>query len=212
MPDTNSIAITLVYFLIVYMIAIRKLDQSLPAWLLVIVAQAVSVFFYKDVLQFVKAHPFFSGLSDTICMIITIAGLVLVNFLFILLVNLILLKRGGKGEKKAKAERDAFNDLDNITISDLRPAAQPDEHTIQTENKPDSFAAAPGEEFKMPESKMEVDEKLFDSIQELIETGQTEDAVKSLRMVAFFGKDKKDIDKAKKMLMDLQIKNGGEVS
>lgn len=233
------LAVVFVYFAIVYLTAIRKGHQPIVPWLLLILLQAVSVYYHKEVYSIVRQMPFMVSQTDKFCKIVTVAILALVNLLAILGINMAIgnKEKPPEPEEKPKEQVEESNNVfeKETPVSNVNPEITPEEdtssilqetpasaaeHEINADPEiileEDMFPFTP--ELQIPDDDIPIslqtsdempdevnidDNRIFDTIQMLRENGNSETAIKYLRMVSFFGKDEQIVNKAKQMLNDL---------
>lgn len=191
-------AYVLVYFLIIYMTAIRRGGQPLLPWILLILVQAVSAFYFETIFLFIRQLPFFMQQTNRFCQIVTIVGLALLNFLLIILVNLLFERKNVISE-----EREFSVDVDEVPIMplDFEKETKPLQNSGTEEFQVDIPLSPIGE----PPDDLNIDdETVLEKIQELIDSGNREDAIRYLRMVVYFGKNVSIVEQAKQMLTEVQ--------
>lgn len=193
MPDIiKFLALVFVYFLIIYLVAIRRKNQSLPVWLFLILLQASSVYYFQMFYSCMRLIPFLTPFSDTVCIAVTAGFLVLLNSFVILFVNFFMRKK----ERASVEHINAEVRVENIPITT----------GVKEETTPLSGINFSREEPPVQPTQVfdEDEKKIFASINDLIEKGQKEEAVKYLRMVAYFGTNEQAMNQAKQMLNELQ--------
>ncbi len=193
MPDfIKFFALVFVYFLIIYLVAIRRKNQSLLVWLFLILQQAASLYYFQTFYSHLRLIPFFAPFSDTVCTAVTAGFLVLINSFVILLVNFVM-------QKKERASVEHINA--EVRVEDIPITTSAREETPPLSGINFSREEPPVQ----PRQVFDEDEKkIFASINDLIEKGQKEEAVKYLRMVAYFGTNEQSMNQAKQMLNELQ--------
>lgn len=252
--------LVLLYFSIVYFVAIRRYGQKLLPWTCLILAQAVSLYIYPVLSKYAADFPILNQYSQTIQQIIVAEVLVLFNIVLIIIMNFAFASEKEVGEAKVNFEFDT-NDMPQIQ-KDIPAAAVPQiEPQLQLQPQPEEKQALEEiteiveiqgvknniqddiqddmpqlHQFRQPEdlfieedeeeeelfdfseevpvhlSTLESEEEeadtsgeeVFDTIQGLIESGNKEEAIKYLRMVALFGKNTNTMKKAKRILDELQ--------
>lgn len=198
----NFAALVMVYFLIVYLIAIRRKGQKLLPWLFLILAQAASVSYFNLLCSYAKGIPLISMYSETIIMAIVGGALAAVNLLLILLVNLAFIQKGGNEAAQADFHIDV-SDIPEINHSEVTAATNPAPQNPILAEKDVPFPFSTGQTSVGTAAD---EEDIFISIQGLIEEGQTEEATKYLRMVLMFEKNTEAIQKAERMLAEIQLR------
>lgn len=209
---TRFLAVVLAYFLIVCLTGIRRGGQPLLPWLLLILAQAASLYFHKEVCAFAQGVPFLAGQSEKIVQVIAIAVLAVANLLLILLMSAAGASNWGRtGEEwdgTWDEEATFENKVSSGLLNDLRESAQV--QSVQSVGPSQPELADLGRTVSQDSAQMgkleleEEDTRIFDSIQELIGTGDYDAAVKYLKTIVFFGKKESLVKKADQMLRDLQ--------
>lgn len=197
---TNYLALILVYFLIVYLTAIRRGGQKVLPWILLILAQAASLYYFRILCVYVAGIPFFAQYSERVCMYVTAGSLALVNILLIFLLSAIFIPK----QRINSEEINIAVNVDEIPIirEDLE---EPPKVEVQEQSDvlPDSPPITSDCDKKACAIDMD-EEALFLTIQKLIDDGKTGEASKYLRMVAFFGTNPITMQKAKQILAGLQ--------
>lgn len=197
----NFVALVLVYFLLVYLFAIRRGGHKPLPWIVLILTQAASAYYFQTLCVYSARLPFLAQCSETVVMAVTGGVLALLNFLLILLINLLFSPR------QKEAERQEFQlSPEDIPVADggaAGPANPPSrEPSPSVLDVPISFATEPAQTLGADSSLDE--SSIFGSIHRQIEAGQYDEAAKYLRMVAMFGKDPTAIQKAEQMLAEIQ--------
>lgn len=199
MPDlVKFAAYVLVYFLIIYMTAIRRGGQPLLPWILLIVVQALSVFYFETVFLFIRQLPFLMQQTNQFCQIVTIVILALLNFLLIILVNLLFERKNAISE-----EQEFWVDVDEVPIMSMD--FEKNKKSSQNSDAEEFQVDIPLSPVEEPPDDLNIDdETVLEKIQELIEGGNREDAIRYLRMVVYFGKNETIMEQAKQMLTEVQ--------
>ena len=196
---TYYLALMIVYFLIVYLTAVRRNGQRVLPWLLLIIVQTASVYFFRPLRLRFLGVSLFAGASLTLVTCATAAVLLVLNFLIILLINRVF------APEDALAEDDFNLDADDITVGD-KDGEELEFRLPVNLSKPawepigNDAALTVAERIS---EEMNTDQ-LLETVQMRIDAGETEEAIKYLRMVAFFEKDGEAVQKAKAMLAELQ--------
>lgn len=191
MPNTtNFMAIVLVYFLLVYLLPVRRGRQPLLLWLFLILVQAASVFYFRTLCSYAYHIPFLAEFTDDIRQYIVVGILIVMNLILIFLLNLAFHK---KVDNDATDSSEVEMDIDNLQLNFTQEPVQHQDDSSNVLFTPETL------------SSPNVDEvEFFDSIQTMINSGQTDEATKYLRMVAFFGTNKSLMDRAEKMLHSIE--------
>lgn len=193
----NFLGIVLVYFLVVYLTAIRRGGQPMLPWIFLILLQAASLYYYEYAYEYVRNLPFLLQQPQIVCQGVTIGALVVVNILMILLLNLTT------ADRKKGADSQEFTlsseEIPPITTIEQNPAFRQ-----ETQQEDWQIGIAPEESTETSANLNLDDETIFKTIASLIDGGNQEAAIKYLRMVVFFGKNDVLISRAKEMLETLQ--------
>lgn len=201
----NLMALAIVYFLIVYITIIRHRGQKALPWVFLILVQTISVSYFEVLSGYIGSIPFLSGQSIIVPNVVTVLVLLIINIGVILITNLLFFKK----ENKDVAEIDFSVDMEHIAPVREEKSSNNTSREINLEDGPILAVSSPVASQQENAKNTQVhddmsEESIFQTIEELVEAGHTEDAIKYLRMVAFFGKTPDAIDKAKKLLADLQ--------
>ncbi len=117
-------ALVLVYFLIVYLTAIRRKGQKALPWCLVIAAQAASALYFQQLRAFMaESFPWMAQLSDAVMTAVTVGVLAAANTVLILGVNLLFLTeaaapasgRAGAAGKTRSAEKKIMQKREKVS-------------------------------------------------------------------------------------------------
>lgn len=199
---TNFAALVVMYFLVVYLVAVRQHGQKPLPWLFLILVQAASIYYFKNLCLSVAQISLFSQLSATAVDAITCGILVVINLLLILLINFIFCPRESSSPHPAEFE---FNADDIPPMQYNAERASTIKWDVST-----TVGAAPN--ITIPETPQtsgsngdKREAETLNSINELINEGKTEEAIKYLRMVVMFGKDPAFTQKAKQLLEEIQV-------
>ena len=203
MPNPiNFMAIVLVYFLLVYLLPVRRGRQPLLLWLLLIMVQAASVFCFRTLCIFACRIPFLAGFADDARQYMVAGSLAAINLLLIFLLNLAFHRKTYSTATDGSDVEVDVNDIQlNFAPEPRREPARESVHGSAQEQSAFSdtdFTAEP-----LPAS--DVDEaELFDSVQNMIDSGQINEAAKLLRVLAFFGTNSSSMERANKMLQSIE--------
>lgn len=207
---TNYLALILIYFLIVYLTAIRRGGQKVLPWILRILAQAASLYYFRTLYMYAARLPFLAQYSEKICMLVVAGVLLLANVLLIFLLNIAF-----SPKQQSNSENNNFPiNVDEIPIireeakAPLKEAIPKEEVPIeeiktQSDVMPDPTTVKSDCDDDLCDIDMD-EEALFLTIQKLIDEGKAQEASKYLRMVALFGTNPSYIQKAKQILTELQ--------
>ena len=110
---TNFLALVLIYFLIIYLTAIRRGGQRVLPWILRILAQAASLYYFRTLCVYVSAIPFFTQYPKQFCMYMTAGALILVNVLLIFLLNIAFSPR----QQSRDTTDEFYVDVDSLPLS-----------------------------------------------------------------------------------------------
>ena len=199
MPNPiNFMAIVLVYFLLVYLLPVRRGRQPLLLWLLLIMVQAASVFCFRTLCIFACRIPFLAGFADDARQYMVAGSLATINLLLIFLLNLAFHR---KTYSAATDGSDVEVDVNDIQLNFApEPRREPAQGSAQEQS---AFSDADFTAEPLPAS--DVDEaELFDSVQNMIDSGQINEAAKLLRVLAFFGTNSSSMERANKMLQSIE--------
>ena len=211
MPNPiNFMAIVLVYFLLVYLLPVRRGRQPLLLWLLLIMVQAASVFCFRTLCIFACRIPFLAGFADDARQYMVAGSLAAINLLLIFLLNLAFHR---KTYSAATDGRDVEVDVNDIQLNFApEPRREPARESVHgsvrepaqgSAQEQSAFSDADFTAEPLPAS--DVDEaELFDSVQNMIDSGQINEAAKLLRVLAFFGTNSSSMERANKMLQSIE--------
>lgn len=104
MPNSiNFIAAIVIYFLLAYLIPIRRGKQPILLWMILILAQSSSIYFFDKIYLYISNVIFFSDFTATTVKGITFGIIILANLFLILLLNtLFKVESSSLGSKKQK--------------------------------------------------------------------------------------------------------------
>ena len=171
------LALMVLYFLIVYLFAIRKGGQRALPWVILILIQTASICFFKKIRVFAGQLPLPAELlTEPQITMVTAAGLFVINLVLIFLVNLLFNRSEGNqtGEKKAADAAEASSEKQIPVISVAEQVS----------------------------SELDTEQTLAKA-KELLNAGETEAAGRYLKMVAFFESDGPAVQEAKELLNKL---------
>ncbi len=215
MPNmTKFAAIVLVYFLLVYLFPVKRGRQPLLLWVFLIAVQAMSVLYFPIIYALLYNMPVLEALPAIAVQLIVGAILVAVNMALILGLNMVFLKNSGND---AVDGSDVEVDMDNVQLNFKPEPVQHINLSKDSENESAEFEVSFDDDFgssfdhfhEEPEENIQNNDEaaVFDSIQEMISNGNTEKAIKHLKIVAFYGTSEVAKEKAKAILRTIEESN-----
>lgn len=173
------VACGVIYFLVVYLFVIRREARPILPWTVCIATQVVSTVFFQDAKEWVMENVFPPEEYGNLGMVIPSALLLVVNLtvIFIMFGN-VMTKIKSKDIETATVEEE-------FTITPL-PSVMSENVGVKAEEKSE-----------------EDDTLAF--IEKMISEGRRDEAVKYLKMLAYYGKDEASRAEASKLLDQLNV-------